>query len=781
MKKTATILASLLYAANANAFESFKVNDIRLEGLQRISIGTVFNYLPVKVGDELKQSDTADAIRALYQTGFFKDVRFEREGDVLVIFVSERPSIDKINLNGNEAIDTKQLLKALGDQGLKVNNLFDRSVLDQIAEELKNQYYSLGKYGVKVETKATPLERNRVEIDINIAEGKEAQVYAVNIIGNTVFDDKTLKAVMQLDARGFFGGRENYSRQVLAGDMENLRSYYMDRGYINFRIDSTQVSLTPDKQDVYLTANITEGKVFTIRDVKIVGEAKLAQEILDKNIEFKTGEVFSQRKVADTRKNISDRLAELGYPFANINIAPDIDNDSQTVAMTIFVDPGRRVYVRRINISGNLKTDDEVVRRELRQFENDWLSTKNTSRSKTRLDRTGFFDNVSIKTPPVPGTLDQVDVDVSVTERSTGNLSLGVGYSETQGALINFGISQDNFMGGGKKIALKIDNSDATQQYSFSHTDPYFTNEGVSQSISILSRKLDAEDADISNYLINTKSARLAYGFPFSEFTFASIGASIQYTDLITSENTSTDIYNNNGTLSDTSDDTGFIARHNNGESKYLMYRLNASWAYDTRNRAIFADEGYRTEFNIDGTVPGSDLEFYKIGFSHLQYIKLYKDLTIRYKIELDYGAPYGNTDQLPPFERYYAGGSRSVRGYDGNTIGARDSNNDPIGGDRRLLTSLELLLPNVFSEQSKDIRLTAFVDGGYAWEPDGSILKAGSEPSKGGLSEMRFSAGVGMIWITPVGIMRFSLAYPLNDKPEDDITNFQFTLGTDF
>ncbi len=770
MKKTASILASLLYATQASAFETFTVNDIRLEGLQRISIGTVFNYLPIKIGDRFSNEDSANAIRTLYKTGFFKDVRFERENNVLVIFVSERPSIDKINLDGNDAIESEQLLKALGDQGFKVNGIYDESVLAQMSQELKRQYYSLGKYGVSVETVATPLERNRVEIDINISEGEEAKVYAFNVIGNTVYDDDKLNSIMELGARGMFGGRENYSRQVLAGDLETLRSYYMDRGYINFQIDSTQVSLTPDKQDVYLTANITEGKVFTIRDVKMVGELILTPEVLEENVTFSKGEIFSRRKVSDTRKNITDRLAELGYPFSNVNISPNVDNDSQTVELTLFVDPGRRVYVRRVNISGNTKTDDEVVRRELRQFENDWLSTKQTARSKTRLDRTGFFDNVTINTPTVPGTVDQVDLDVQVNERSTGNLSLGIGYSETQGALLNFGISQDNFMGGGKKLALKIDNSSATQQYSFSLTDPYFTNDGISQSMSFLIRELDAEEANISNYIVNTKSARLGYGLPISENASTNVGFAFENTEMITGTTTAQHIQD-------------FITNNNNSSPVYDMFKLNGGWRYDTRNRAVFADEGFRTRVYYEASTPGSDLEFYKIGFSQLQYFKLSENYSFRYKIEADYGTSYGDTTSLPPFERYFAGGSRSVRGYDGNSLGAKDINNDPIGGDRRLLASVELFVPNPFADQSKEIRLSTFVDSGYVWVPD-SIIDADENDSiepEDGLGELRFSAGIGMIWITPVGIMRFSYAVPLNDKPGDEITNFQFTLGGEF
>ena len=757
-------MATLLFAPQAHAFETFKISDIRLEGLQRISIGTVFNYLPIKVGSTLSDEDSSDVVRKLYKTGFFKDVRLEREGDVLVIFVSERPSIDEIKFEGNSDIETEMLTKALSAQGFKAGGTFDQSVLDKMTQELKRQYYSLGKYGVRVESVAKPLERNRVAIQVTISEGDEAEVYAMKVIGNSAFDDETLTSIMQLSNEGIFGGRENYSRQVLAGDLENLRSYYMDRGYINFQIDSTQVSLTPNKEDVYVTVNITEGKVFTVRDVKLVGELILSEEVLDENIQVYKGDIFSRRRVADTRKNISDRLAELGYPFANVNVTPDVDADSQTVELSIVVDPGRRVYVRRVNITGNRKTDDEVVRREVRQFENDWFSTSSVARSKTRLDRTGFYDGVTMSTPAVPGTTDQVDLNIKVDERSTGNLSLGVGFSETQGALLNFSVSQDNFMGGGKKVDLRIDNSQATQQYSFSLTDPYFTVNGVSQSISFLSRKLDAEEADISNYLVNTDSVRLGYGFPLSEHAFTTHGLAVEDTELIAGTNSSTEVID-------------FIANNNNGDNEYLLYKLSGSWRYDTRNRAIFADNGFRTRANYEIALPSSELEYYKLSFGYLHYINLAEGYTFRYKLDLDYGEAYGDTTTLPPFERFFAGGSRTVRGFDGNTLSIRDSNGDPLGGDRRLVTNLEMILPNPFSDRSQEMRMTAFVDGGYAWS------STSSEPGEKNmdLGLIRFSAGVGLIWITPVGVMRFSIAEPLNEEPQDDTTAFQFTLGSDF
>lgn len=766
MKKLASIIAGVLYASHAFAFEPFKVTDIRLEGLQRISVGTVFNYLPIKVGDKIGDDDTSRAIHALFKTGFFKDVRIEREGSVLVVFVAERPAISEININGNDKIPTAQLKSAIKDMGLAEGRVFDQSILDVVNQELKRQYYSLGKYGVKVTTKAKPLPRNRVAVSIDIAEGKEAEVYQVNIIGNKAFNNKTLLHEMKLPDVGIFGGRENYSRQVLAGDLEALRSYYMDRGYIKFAIDSSQVSLTPDKQDVYVTINMTEGDVYTVREVKVIGDTVLKPSELQKLITIHKGELFSRKKTTETRKNISDRLAQLGYPFSNVNIAPQLDEDSKTVAMTVFVDPGRRVYVRRINITGNKKTRDDVIRRELRQYEDDWLSTKKVATSRERLNRTGFFEDVAVTTPAVPGAVDQVDLNLNVKERSTGSLTFGIGYSDVQGAIVNFSLAQDNFMGGGKRVAINADNSSVTRTYAFSIFNPYFTNDGVSQNFSIMSRKIDAAQASISNYVTNTRAVNLSYGIPLSEVTRFNLGLGVDQTEIVTSATTATQIYNGS---------TGFIDVNNNGDPNYTMYKLTGRWSYDTRNKAIFPSSGAQTFVSFETATPGSDLEFYKLGLQYHQYLPLAEDYTLAYTLGLDYGAAYGKTSDLPPFERYFAGGSQSVRGYDTNSLGnlatTRDSNNDPLGGNRRLLTSLELVLPNPFSDRSKELRLSTFIDGGYIWAKD-------DNPD---LGDVRYSAGVALIWIAPVGILRFSLAKALNAKPTDQLKSFQFTLGSAF
>ena len=597
---------------------------------------------------------------------------------------------------------------------------------------------------------------------IDIAEGEEAKVYQVNIIGNKTFSNETLLYQMTLPDVGIFGGRENYSRQVQAGDLEALRSYYMDRGYIKFSIDSSQVSLTPDKQDVYVTINLTEGNVYTIREVKVLGNTVIKDDEMDKLITIHKGELFSRRKTTETRKNISDRLAELGYPFSNVNIAPQIDEGSRTVAMTVYVDPGRRVYVRRVNITGNKKTSDKVIRRELRQLEGDWLSTKNVATSRQRLNRTGFFEDVTVETPAVSGSVDQVDLNLNVKERSTGSLSFGVGYSDVQGPMINFALAQDNFMGGGKRVSVTADNSSVTKLYNFSILNPYYTPDGISQNFSIISRKVDAAQASITNYVTNTKAVNLSYGIPLSEITRINYGGALERTELVTVASTATQVRD-------------FINSNNNGDPNYDLFKFTSLWRYDTRDKAVFPTDGALTDINFESAVPGSDLEYYKFGLNFNKYFPLAEDYTFTYRLTLNYGAAYGNTTDLPPFETYYAGGSNSVRGYDTNSLGnpatTRDSNNNPLGGNRRVLSSYELYLPNPFSDKSKELRISTFIDSGFIW----------SKADNFSLAELRYSVGVAMIWISPVGVLRFSLAQAIHEQPYDHLKSFQFTLGSAF
>ena len=756
-RKLALILMACLAAAPALAYEPFVIRDIRLEGLQRITIGTVFNHLPVKIGDTLNETLGVQAIRRLYKSGYFKDVRLEREGNVLVIFVAERSAIAKVKFEGNSDITTEQLETSLKQLGLAKGRVLDRALLDKIEQELKRQYYSLGKYGVKVSAEVEQLARNRVDVTIKIAEGDPAEIAAITITGNHHFDTPTLLKQMQLGEPSLFGGRNSYSKQLLGADLETLKSWYLDRGYINFRIESTQVSLTPDKEDVYITINLNEGEQYRVRDIKLAGDLIVGEDELWPLVSLEEDAVFSRRQSLDTTERISNRLSEEGYAFANVNVVPDVDKDTRTVGLTIFVDPGRRVYVRKVNITGNTKSKDEVIRREIRQMEADWMSTKLVSLSRTRLDRLGFFEEVNVETPSVPGTSDQVDVNFSVSERPTGNLTAGVGYSDSQGAMVNLAVTQQNFVGTGKQVGISIDRSSVSSNISLNYTDPYYTQDGISRGFRLYYRKIDTRSITVTNYLTESRGLSVSYGLPLNETDRSRFSVGYDNTRLFVDE------------YATAQDILDFISENGN---VYDNFNGSLSWSRDRRNRRILPTSGGYTLAGVDLTVPGSDLEYYKLNLRHIQYFPLGRQTTLMLKGVLGYGTGYGGNTDLPPFQRYYAGGSNSVRGYDSNSLGPRDSRtNNAIGGDKKFIGNVELILPNPFTEKSGSTRLSAFFDIGNVFAAEDTIE----------FSKLRRSAGVAFLWLAPVGAMRFSYAIPLNDQPGDQIQNFQFTMGQPF
>ena len=744
-----------LVAFPVYAKSTFVIKDIRLEGLQRISAGTVFNYLPVKAGDEFSEDMTAQAIRSLYGTGFFKDIRLEREDNILVIFVAEKPAIAGLNIEGNNDVPTDKLLESLKLIGLAEGRVFDRSVLEMIEQDLQRQYYSLGKYAVKMTSEVIPLERNRVEVKITIAEGEKAEVYALNIIGNTKYATRELLFQTSLGEPAMFAGRESYSKQILSADIEAIKSYYMDRGYINFDVNSTQVSITPDKQDVYVTLNISEGDQFTVNNVKLTGELIIDPVEMNQFVKVKSGDVFSRSDISNTRKSISERLAEDGYAFANVNIVPEINDEQKLVDLTIFVDPGRRVYVRRVNISGNIKTRDQVVRREIRQMEGGKMATGLIAQSRKRLNRTGYFEDVAIETPAVPGETDQVDVNYTVKERSTGTLQAGIGYSDQNGALFTFSVSQDNFLGTGNRMSANISNSEVEDVYKLNYTNPYYTQNGISRGFSVFSRQVDAGAvSDISSYQSNTYGGNVNFGVPISEQKAANAGLGYEYTELI-------------GTFTD--ERKAFVDEHG---TSYGIYKSTLGWRHDSRNRAIFANEGALFKMGVEYAVPGSDLEFYKWYVDYRQYLAFTDTISLMLNMEFGHGDGLGDTKELPFFENFYAGGSRSVRGYRSGTLSPKDSSGlRSVGGTSRFVGNLELVLPNPFAERSASTRVSLFWDSGYAYGAD--------EPITTNL--LRHSYGISLIWLTPVGAMRFSYAEPYDARPTDDTQYFQFTLGAPF
>jgi len=764
MRKTITLLlACLLPAPLVQAVENFLVQDIRVEGLQRIAPGTVFNYLPIKVGDSLTELNARDAIAALFKTGFFQDVRLERSGNVLVVYVAERPSIDSIKISGTKEIDEKDLLKSLKELGLAEGLVFNRSLLDKTEQELKRQYFSRGRYAVNIKTTVTPLERNRVGILIEVAEGEVTKIHGITIVGNRIFKDNELRKAFTLSTStlfSFYTKNDQYSKQQLAADLESLRNFYQNQGYLDFTIDSTQVSITPDKQDIYITVNLTEGQKYTVTDVKLGGKLIVPEAELRKLISVKTGDVFSRQEITDSSKRISDRFGNDGYAFANVNAVPDINREQGTVGFTFFIDPGQRVYVRRVNFTGNLSTNDEVLRREMRQMEGAWFSTANVQRSRVRLQRLGFFEDVNVETPPVTGSPDQVDINVSVKERLVNNFMFGVGYSDADGALINASMNFKNFLGTGKEVALAGDNSKVNRHITLSYIDPYYTEDGISRSFNLYSTRTDAAAANTAAYTSNTQGVGVGYGIPISEDRSLSFGLAYERIDLQVNP-----IYG-----SKVAQD--FVAQY--GESN-SVFKATLGWARDTLDDPLFPHSGTQHRVSVEVTVPGSELEYYRLSYIASAFIPLSKNLTYKLKASLDYGDGYGDTDVYPFYKNFYAGGSNSVRGYRSRSLGPKDIGGpDPtltVGGSKRVLGNTELLFPFPGMADNKAMRLSVFVDGGMVYAAD----------QVADLGELRYAAGVAFNWFSPIGPLSISYAFPLNKQTGDQVESVQFTLGQSF
>jgi outer membrane protein insertion porin family len=739
--------------------EPFVIQDIRVEGLQRISAGTVFNYLPVRVGEQVESGDTASIIRALYKTGFFKDVRLEREGNVLIVFVSERPAIAQINITGNKSMETEQLLLGLKDIGMAEGRVFNRSVLDKIEQELRRLYFNQGKYGIKLQSTVTPLERNRVAVDIDITEGETARIKRINIVGNDSFDEDDLLDEFQLGTTNWTSivtSNDQYSRQQLSADLETLRSYYLDRGYINFKVNSTQVSITPDKKDIYITINVTEGAVFTISDIKLAGTLVVPKEEMFPLIELNRGDVFSRKDVVGSAERISDLLGDNGYAFANVNSIPEIDEEKQQVDITFFVDPGKRVYVRHVNISGNSNTRDEVLRREMRQLESAWFSTKLVNLSRERLERLGYFDDISVETPAVAGSTDQVDVNIRVKEKATGNLMLGAGYSQSQGVIFQASVSQDNFLGTGKKVSFAFNNSDANRLYQLGYTNPYYTVDGISRGFDLRYKETDYADVDIADYATDIASAGVNFGIPLNEFDRIRFDFSIVDTDFTLGDDASTQVRN--------------FERDYGGS--FLDYKVGVSWTHDSRDKYLFPTRGGLQRLAGVVTIPGSDLTYYRLDYQHRRYFPLSDTFTLSLNADVGYGEGYSDTDNLPFFENFFSGGTKSVRGFKDYSLGPRDDNDEPLGGNMKVVGNVELLFPPPFGLGSKSMRLGAFLDGGNVFDTDNDDFDAG---------EFRYSAGLSMTWLSPMGALGISLAAPMNDESGDDTEVFQFTFGSTF
>lgn len=738
------------------SFDSFVVRSIRIEGLQRVSEGTVLNYLPVRVGDLFDQKQSAESIKALFKTGFFKDVRVDHDGDELIVLVEERPSIASISIDGNKDMSTEELLKALKGIGLSEGKVFDRQILDKVEQELRRQYYSRGKYGLTIDSDVTDLDRNRVAIAIKIAEGKVAKIKQINVVGNPTFSDDELLDEFELSTTNWlswYTKDDQYSKQKLSADLERLRSYYLDRGYIKFEIESTQVSITPNKKEIYVTVNVREGEVYKVNEVKLTGKMIVPPDQVLPLVRIGPEDTFSRKLATETSKGISDRLGEEGYIFANVNMVPDINEEQKSVNITFFVDPGKQVYVRRINFQGNTKTRDEVLRREMRQMEAAWASSTKIERSKTRLERLGFFQEVNVETPAVPGTADQIDVNYSVVEKSSGNITAGVGYSQVQGIIINAAVTQDNVFGTGKRVNFTFNNSQVNTIYQLGYLDPYFTLDGISAGFDLAYRRSNFGQANISSYLTNIAQAGFNFGVPLTEFSALRANVDYQNQQIKANANTPAE----------------FIQYLEENGTKFNIYSIALGYNYDTLNRAIFATEGGTHMLSTLISMPFSNLEYYKASYRARQYFPLAKDLTLLLGGEIAYGGGYGSTSGLPFFENYFAGGPNSVRGYLQNSLGPRGSTNLPTGGNSKLIGSVEMLMPVPFIKESKNIRVGPFVDAG-------NVFDGGYD-----FGEIRYSVGLAARWLSPFGALMFSVGQPLNSKQGDRIQNFQFNFGSGF
>ena len=763
MKKLAVVIICMMLAPCAHAIETFVIRDIRVEGLQRIAAGTVFNYLSLKVGDSLTEDSARDAIHSLFKTGFFKDVQLERSDDVLVVKVVERPSIDSIKITGTKDLEEDALKKGLKEVGLAEGRVLDSSVLDKTEQELKRQYFSRGRYAVKVKTTVTPLERNRVAILIAVSEGRVAKITQIALVGNKAFSDKELLDTFKLSPTTLFSfltKHDQYSKQQLSGDLESLRSFYQNRGFLEFNIDSTQVTITPDKQQIYVTVNLTEGKRFTVSSVKLAGKLIVNEDELRKLIYIKPGDVFSRKELTESGKRISDRVGNEGYAFANVNAMPDIDRAHNTVAFTFFLDPGQRVYVRRINIHGNIATNDYVLRREMRQLEGAWFSTIKVQRSRERLQRLGYFDEVTIDTPAVAGSADQVDINVTVKERLVNNFLASVGYSDVDGLILSANVTLKNVFGTGKELSTTIDTSKSRKNFNISYLDPYYTAEGISRSFNIYSSRIDAFAANTAAYNSATLGAGVLYGIPIAEDRTVSVGIAYEGLTLDVTP-TSSRIAND------------YVAQYGNKDG---AFKVTLGWAYDTLDNPIFPARGTVHRIFSETTLPGGDLEYYKLTYTAAHYIPLSKSITFKLKGDLGYGDGYGDTPEIPFYKNFFAGGSNSVRGYRSRTLGPKDLGGPdptlPVGGSSRILGNMELLFPVPgTASDNKSMRLSVFMDTGMVYGPTESV----------DVGQLRYSAGVAFSWYSPVGPLSISFAKPLNAEPEDRKESVQFTLGTSF
>ncbi len=757
----------LLVSAAARA-ESFVVENIEVIGIKKITIGTIFSYLPINVGESLDLDRSPEIIRELYSTGFFDDIELLRRDNVLVIKVSERPSIAEVNFEGNDDIADESLEQALDGVGMTKGRIFDEHRLERLELELQQVYYSLGKYAARIDASWRALDEDRVAIDIKISEGVSATIKSINVTGNQDFDEDDLLDIFELEpsSEGWFASDE-YSSSKLAADLEALKSFYLDRGYIQFRVDSQQVTISPDRKDINLTINVSEGEEFSVSSITISGEMVVDEAELRALIGFREGDVFSRKIVSEAISAMQKRLGEDGYAYAQIRVGNDINEADNTVALQFLVEPGNRMRVRHINFSGNEKTRDIVLRREMRQLEGELYRRSKVDRSRVRLQRLNYIGNVNFALERVPDSEDLLDINVTVSERFSGNLQLGIGYSQVQGALINVGFSHENILGTGKNVDLTFDNSAASERYRFRYVNPYYTTDGVSRGFNFSFTETDASENNTSNYLLDRVNLSMEYGIPLSEFNSLRLEFGVLRNELETTDASADEVFDFLIANSDEFDAT--TPRSEIDEASFDTLFGSISFAKDTRNRRIFASSGQLNSISLE--LHGGDLDFYKARYRHQSAFEVTSDVSFVFSGRIGYGESTDDARDLPIFEKFTAGGVRSVRGYEFNSLGPLDSNGDPSGGNLQVLSTAEFLIPVESLGSSETFRLGLYLDVGNVFADADSFES----------DELRQSLGISAKWFSLIGPIEFSYAYPLNDEPGDDIRNFQFALGATF
>jgi outer membrane protein insertion porin family len=789
------------------AESEFTVGDIRVEGLQRVSEGTVYNYLPVNIGDHLNPQRVREAIRALYATGFFRDVQLRRDGNTLIVVVLERPSIESFEITGNKDIKTEDLQKSLRNVGLAAGKTFDRSVLDEVTGYLTDQYFSRGKYGIRVDTKVEEQTGNRVKIKIEIKEGKRAVIRQINLVGDTKYPQKEILSEFTLktpNLLSWYKQDDRYSREDLQGDLEKLRNFYMDRGYANFQVESTQVTIAPEKQDMFITVNVAEGDIFKISDVKLAGTFVVPKAELEQLILVRPGQIFNRKLITVTQELIQNRLGRDGYAFAKVEPVPTPDNATHQVSLTFFVDPGNRVYVRNITFSGSKRINDEVLRREMRQLEGGWLSNTSLERSKQRIQKLPYVKTVDFETTPVTGSPDLVDVNYKIEEGPASTLSGGIGYSQTYKFTLNGSFVDANFLGTGQRVAVQLNGGAFSKVYSIQETNPYTSIDGLQRTISISYRDVTQFVSNSSNFSSQTLSVGPTWAYPVSEFQFVRLGAVFDSANLLV--NSQSSAQQAQQWVQDNGRPYSRLAHEDYTNNDYVFYGTSfksvefvGGWDYDSRNRTLFANRGMHAAVSLSTTVPGvSNVQYWMGNLSFVKYVPVWGPWTFSFFEGVDYGAPFGTTTAIPPFRQLFGGGPDSVRAYRESFLGPRDNFGNPYGGNLRITSQNELIFP-MPSKWATSARVSVFFDMGGVYQTGNGVTFYGPNGPLAGpinyhltsFSDIKRSVGIAVQWFAPLGLFRFSFGVPLNAKRFQDQTNgntwgdqtesFQFSVGQAF